>query len=140
MTINVVNVESLALRIRLTPDDWRGGFLGMTLLITGVVENTRGRGSFCVAIQLHRYDNILQGINFKCKKIVRLGQVVIELIHHHYHHMFSMEFNFMRYCTAPLRYLSSIGLFLQFQPETSAINNQFNPGQNSPACSFFLHT
>ncbi len=108
MTINVVNVESLALRTRLTPDDWRGGFLGMILLITGVAENARGGGSFCVAVQLYRCDNILQGINFKCKKIVRFGQVVIELTHHHHHHTFSMEFNFTRHCTAPLRYLSSI--------------------------------
>ncbi len=95
MTINIANIESLALRIHFTPDDWRGGFLGMTLLITGVAANTRSRDSLCVAIQPYLCHNILQGINLKCKKIVQLGQAVIELMHHHYH-TFSTEFHFTR--------------------------------------------
>ncbi len=81
ITVNHMGGSLMLCKCILTTDDGRVGFLGvMILLITGVRESVRGGGdSFRIVIQPYNCNNIFQGINSGCKKIVRSGQI-IELI------------------------------------------------------------
>ncbi len=134
MTIKVIHVDSFVVRNRLTYGDGRDGFPGTALLITGIGESTRGGGWSRVAIQHHRCDNIFQGINFEFKKIIRPGQI-IELTHHH--RTFSMELNFMRYCTVPLRY-SSLIAFTYSIPMQNLSNQQLIESRSKFTCKKLL--